>query len=208
MRELLRQDARSAASGAAREIAEQRNAPRFTVLIRAAKLISKEGEFLCVIRDVSESGISVRIFHPLPDSGTMQVELQNGEQYDVKLIWQDDERAGFRFAGAADVARIIELPSRFAKRSIRLNLDAKAELVGGLQILPATIEDISQQGAKVAVQQMLYIDQRVKLRANGLRETEAKVRWRRDGMCGLIFEETFQFGELARIVRTLQGFDQ
>ena len=46
---------------------EQRTAPRFTLLIRTAKLLSSSGEYLCVIRDVSSEGIKVRTFHQLPD---------------------------------------------------------------------------------------------------------------------------------------------
>jgi len=183
---------------------EARVAPRFTVLIRAAKLISPEGEFLCVIRDVSETGLSARIFHPLPECGAMMIELQNGDRYEADLVWQDEERAGFRFCQPVDVARVINLPSRFAKRAIRLNIKAPASLIASLQITPATILDISQQGAKIACDRHFSIDQRIKLAAAGLRETEAKVRWRREGQCGLVFEETFQFGELARIAQQLR----
>ena len=205
MRDMMRQDVNGGAMPALRSMDEQRNAPRFTVLIRAAKLITPDGEFLCVIRDVSDSGISVRIFHQIPDCGEMLIELQNSEQYTVDLVWQDEERAGFRFKSEVDVARIIELPSRFAKRAIRLSLSAPAELVAGLQILPVTLLDISQQGAKIESAQLFSIDQRVKLRAEGLRETAAKIRWRRNGQCGLVFEDTFQFGEVARIAQSLQA---
>ncbi len=184
---------------------ELRSAPRFTVLIRAAKLITPSGEFLCVIRDVSQTGFSARIFHAMPGRGPMVIELQNGDRYEADLVWQEQDRAGFRFLAPLDVARLIELPSRFAKRAIRLNLEAKAEVIASLQIKPATLRDISQQGAKIETCEHFPIDQRVKLRAEGLRETEAKVRWRRDGQLGLVFEETFQFGELARIVHRLQG---
>ena len=38
---------------------EQRAAPRFISLIRAAKLVCGQGEFVCVIRDVSATGVSV-----------------------------------------------------------------------------------------------------------------------------------------------------
>ncbi len=68
----------------------------------------------------------------------------------------------------------------------------------------ATIQDISQQGAKVACTATFAIDQRVKLLADGMRDIHAKVRWRREGTCGLVFEETFQYGELARVVLHLQ----
>ncbi len=45
---------------------EQRGAPRYTSLIRAAKLVCGQGEFVCVIRDVSATGVSLRTFHRLP----------------------------------------------------------------------------------------------------------------------------------------------
>lgn len=183
---------------------DQRRAQRFTLLIRAAKVVTRDGEYLGVIRDASESGISMRIFHRMPDSDHMWLELQNGDRYGVSLVWQDEERAGFRFGSQADIKRIIESPSRFSKRPVRLNLTAPAEIEAMGRCEYATIQDISQQGAKVACSSSFAMDQRVKLRASGLREIFAKVRWRREGTCGLVFEETFQYGELARIVRDLQ----
>lgn len=185
-------------------VAEMRDAPRFTLLIRAAKLITRRGEFLCVIRDASNTGLSARVFHDLPPCKHLVVELQNGERYDVELVWQEEDRAGFRFKTPIDVKAIIEAPSRFAKRPVRINLAAPAQIetLGAAEY--ATIQDISQQGAKVACASSYAIDQKVKLLAAGMRDTHAKVRWRRDGTCGLVFEETFQFGELARIARALQ----
>ena len=184
--------------------ADQREAQRFTLLIRAAKLVTRDGEYLCVIRDASESGISMRIFHPIPESPTMTVELQNGDRYGVELRWQDEDRAGFRFRSDADIARIIESPSRFSKRPVRLNLTAPAEIESDGHCDFATIQNISQQGASVACSSRFALDQRVKIGAAGMREVFAKVRWRREGICGLVFDETFQFGELARIARNLQ----
>lgn len=181
-----------------------RAAPRFTMLIRAAKLVSSRGEFLCVIRDASDTGMSMRIFHRLPKSRDQIVEMQNGDRYEMELVWQEDDRAGFRFLTPIDVNWIIECPSPFSKRPVRLNLTASAQIETlGLAEF-ATIHDISQQGAKISSTHNYAIDQRVKLCAAGMRDTFAKVRWRRDGMYGLVFDETFQFGELARIARKLQ----
>lgn len=187
------------------DLAEMRAAPRYTLLIRAAKLISRQGEFLCVVRDASEAGISVRIFHPLPASASMAIELQNGDRNQVELVWQDEERAGFRFTDRADIARIIESPSAFTRRPVRINLAAPALVEALGRCTYATIQDISQQGAKVACATSFAIDQRVKLLADDMRDIHAKVRWRKDGTCGLVFEETFQFGELARVVWHLQA---
>lgn len=184
---------------------EQRGAPRFTLLIRAAKLISPEGEFLCVVRDASESGVNARVFHELPDCGTMLLELQNGDQHEVELVWQDDDRAGLKFLHDADIVRIVENPSRFAKRPIRVNLEVPALVSFGLQRAEVKIHDISQQGAKITCDTRFAIDQRVRLSAAGLPEVIAKIRWRRENSFGLVFEDTFQFGDLARTLANLQA---
>ncbi|WP_340588313.1 PilZ domain-containing protein [Erythrobacter alti] len=190
-----------------RDKRELRAAPRFTLLIRAAKLVTDAGEFLCVIRDASELGLSARIFHPLPRGNTMVVELQNGDRLDAELVWQKDDRAGFRFLQPVNVKTIIECPSSFSKRPVRINVSAPARIESTFRSEKAQIHDISQQGAKLACDGVFAIDEKVKLRAAGMRDTQAKVRWRQDGFYGLVFEETFQFGELARIARNLQRPD-
>lgn len=204
MGEAIRQDELPDAPALAQECAEQRTSPRFTLLIRAAKLITPAGEFLCVIRDASDSGISVRTFHALPDCQDVTIELQNGDHYTAERVWEEQDRAGFRFTQDVDISRIIESPSRFAKRPIRLKLEAPAEISCLSGKLDAVIHNISQQGASVTSGVRLALDQRVKISAWGLRETSARVRWRNGGEFGLAFEDTYQFGELARIARKLQ----
>ena len=191
---------------------DQRIAPRVGVLIRPAKLLTPQGEFLCVIRDVSETGVSARIFHKLPDCEEVVLELQNGDQYAASLIWQDQGkagleanfRAGFRFANTADLAQLVASPSRYAKRPIRLNIEGEAAVVTGGKELSVTLRDISGQGAKIAYDDLLPLDAAVVLRADGLRETWAKVRWRRNGQYGLVFEDTLQMSELALTVKDIQ----
>jgi hypothetical protein len=61
--------------------AELRRAPRFTLLVRAAKLIADGREYLCVLRDASATGVKVRVFHPLPAYQTIELETGNGERY-------------------------------------------------------------------------------------------------------------------------------
>src|SRR5690606_6832932 len=91
MRNTLRQDQMAApALAVAEEEAEQRRAPRFTLLIRSAKLTSPYGEFLCIVRDVSETGVSVRLFHPLPADVPLTLELPNGDRHPLERVWEDD----------------------------------------------------------------------------------------------------------------------
>ena len=73
-----------------------RDAPRHAMVIRAAKLSALGVEFVCLLRDVSETGVSISLFHPVPLTQFMVLELQNGDTHDVELVWSDGGRAGFR----------------------------------------------------------------------------------------------------------------
>jgi hypothetical protein len=206
MREAMRRDGLIAQTPApALPGAEQRESPRFALLMRAAKLACKQGEFMCVVRDASHSGVNIRLFHPLPDTDYLTLEFPNGDRHQLELVWQEGDRAGLRFVQTADIERLLEAPTRFSRRPIRVNLDIAVQLLAGATASPARLLDLSQQGAKVICDTLHALDQRVRLAAPGLGEVNAKVRWRRDNAYGLVFEDTFQFGDLARIVASLQA---
>jgi hypothetical protein len=183
---------------------EQRNASRFTLLIRSAKLTSPDAEYLCVVRDASKTGVSVRLFHPLPPEVPLTLELPNGDRHALERVWEEEGKAGFRFAKATELERIVEGPSRFSKRALRVNLELPCDLLVGLRRISATLRNLSQQGALVSTEERLSLVQRIKLSAPGLPEVTAKVRWRRNDQYGLSFEDNFQFSDLALIVHDLQ----
>jgi len=201
MRDTVRQDE---TVPAAADGAEQRSAPRFTLLIRAAKLISPAGEFLCVVRDASESGVSVRLFHPLPANVPLALEMPNGDCLPLERVWEEEGKAGFRFAGQIEIERIVECPSRFSRRAVRVNVEVPCDLLVGIRRVPGTIHNLSQQGALITTIERLSLMQRVKIRAEGMPEITGKVRWRRNDSYGLSFEDTFQFAELAALAFELR----
>jgi len=205
MRDFVRQDdVQPAAALAAADEMDQRSAPRFTLLIRAAKLISPEGEFLCVVRDASELGVSVRLFHPLPKDVPLSLEMPNGDVIELERVWEEDGKAGFSFASQVEMDRIVDSPSRFARRAVRVNVDVPCELLAGVRRVAGTIHNLSQQGALISTPDKLSLMQRVKIRADGMPEITGKVRWRRNDSYGLSFEDTFQFAELAALAFELR----
>lgn len=186
-----------------------RTAPRFTLLIRAAKLVSAQGEFVCVIRDVSESGVSVRLFHALPACKDFALHMPAGAIYEVSSVWQRDNEAGFTFAQGVEVGRLVNEASDYPKRGLRLGLCFPVTIVTLSGSYEAVVENLSQQGARITCDSLLAIDQTVRILAPGLahkpRELRAKVRWRRDQHYGLVFDDTFTLGEFARLAALLQA---
>ncbi|QYU69032.1 PilZ domain-containing protein [Leptolyngbya sp. 15MV] len=187
------------------DYAELRAAPRITMLIRPAKLTTLEGEFVCVIRDVSSTGVSLRLFHPPPIGQRATLETEAGQAMEMERVWARGKDAGFRFAEPIDVAELVSGQSRFPKRKLRLTIELPVilSLVG--QEHHAIVRNLSQQGARIECEQRIAIDQIVRLRAEHLPEVRAKVRWRRGSEYGLVFEDTFLLAEFAELAALLQS---
>lgn len=188
---------------------EGRAAPRYTLLIRAAKLISPQGEFICVIRDVSETGISLRGFHELPSQEPFTLELQTGEHLALQPVWARGNEAGFRFPAPIDVGRLVAEVGQFPKRKIRLGIPFPAELVVLGQKVPAQIVNLSQQGAKVRSIARLALAQPLRVVSRFMPEVRARVRWRRDAAegaeYGLVFDDTFSLSQIALFAAAVQA---
>lgn len=189
--------------------AEQRAAPRFTLLIRAAKLSSAQGEFVCVIRDVSETGVSVRLFHALPSCQQFELHMPGGSVYLIDRVWNRDNEAGFTFTVPVDIARLIHESGDYPKRGLRLGLCFPVKLSTLTQACEAVVENLSQQGARFECGALLAIDQTVRIEtpdaSGAMREVRAKVRWRRGRHYGVVFDDTFGLGEFARLAARLQA---
>jgi len=186
------------------DLAEQRSGARVNLLIRPAKLVTPAGEFLCVLRDVSAGGCKVQLFHPLPDHPSMTLELGNGDRYEVEPVWVRDGKAGFRFVEPVPVEYLLNEEGQFRKRPVRLKVSVPALVVAGRSAFNVVLRDISQQGARVEGDAQVAVDQTVRLEIHGAANIVAKVRWRRGGAIGLVFEQTFRLNELAHVVTGLQ----
>ncbi|QUL37163.1 PilZ domain-containing protein [Erythrobacter sp. JK5] len=185
--------------------ADQRAAPRFTLLIRAAKLIAAQGEFVCVIRDVSETGVSVRLFHGLPHCSTLELELPGGTRYAIRRVWERGNQAGFEFADPVSVTTLISEAGEYPKRGLRLGLCIPIAVSALGQRSEGVIENLSQQGARFESDGLFAIDQNLRIESDEFGEVRAKVRWRRDRQYGVVFDDTFMLGDFARLAARLQA---
>lgn len=183
---------------------EKRSAARYTSLIRSAKLVSSEGEFICVIRDVSSTGISLRTFHALPHDTILKLELQNGETYEIVETRRAGREASFRFDRPVTVERLIHESWNFPKRQLRLNIVIPLEVSTLSGRAEAVTLNISQQGARIECDHVFAIDQRVTISCEHLPDIRCKVRWRKDANYGLVFEDTFTLRDFAMLAVKVQ----
>ena len=183
-------------------------ATRYTLFIRAAKLVTSQGEFVCVVRDVSETGVRLRLFHAPPNGEPIELHMANGRSYELRQIWHKNNEAGYTFAKRIEISEFVEEEANFPKRGLRLDLvfPVKVNSLGGQD--EAVIENISQQGARFLSEGAYAIDQALRLECaeEEIRfgEVNAKVRWRREDAYGVVFDNTLSLEEFAKLAARLQ----
>lgn len=183
---------------------EQRAAPRFFALIRSAKLISAQGEFVCVVRDASVTGVRLRCFHALPRDAAMALQLQNGDVFELERVREEELEASFRFVGPITIERLMQEAEPFPRRPLRLSLTIPLTLRTSAGPVAAVTQNMSQQGCRVETAAPLALAQPVVIDSPHLPGIRAKVRWRRDGDCGLVFDDTFSLKDFAIHAARLQ----
>lgn len=180
---------------------ERRQAPRFTLLIQTAKLISHHGEFLCIVRDASTEGVRIRHFGYLPPDEFIEFELANGQRFTVQLMWQDEEYAGLKFNREVNLGRIVKLSNGILpKRQLRLATEIMGKVKFADINCAATIRNLSQQGACIECPERMAVGQLIRLESEMLDPVYAKVRWHKGAVYGLVFEDTLSLDRLAEIV--------
>lgn len=191
-------------SGISPEALDQRAAPRFTSLIRAAKLVSSQGEFVCVVRDVSTGGVRLRCFHAIPDDRVMELQLQNGESFVVERVREEGFEASYRFITPAAIERLVQEAWDYPRRPLRLNMALPLTLRTQTGAVAAVTQNVSQQGCRVECAMPLALAQSVIIESAYLPGIRAKVRWRVAGACGLVFDDTFTLKDFAVHAARLQ----
>jgi len=188
--------------------AEARAAPRFNLLIRAAKLVTAQGEFVCVVRDISETGVAMRLFHAVPTGDPVELHMPGGGVYELRAVWERENEAGFQFVKTVDVQKFITEACEFPKRGLRLGLCFPITIKTLTQSSEGTVENISQQGARFECDGMFSIDQTVRIASAESDliplEVRAKVRWRRGNQYGVVFDDTLTLVDFARFAARLQ----
>lgn len=185
--------------------AEQRSAKRFTSLIRAAKLITCQGEFVCVLRDVSSGGVRLRSFHDLPGDKDVALELGNGDVFEMREVRRDGVEASYSFVDPVPVERLISESWAHPRRQLRLGLAMPLVVRTLSGRVNAITENFSQQGCRLECPAVFAIEQPVYLESEQFPVIRAKVRWRKGQHYGLVFDNTYSLRDFALLAASLQA---
>lgn len=187
---------------------DRRSEDRYPI-IRTAKLAYGDFEMPCVLRDISNSALRVRIYDAIPlNTQDIELEFGDGDRHRVELVWQRDGHAGLRFPEFSDLRALVGEKGPFRKRAIRIGVDLPTSITALGTKHDVMIEDISHQGARIKCDHPLAMDQQLRIAVPSLGEVYAVVRWRDHPGYGLAFVETFRFEEIAAMASNLHAISR
>lgn len=167
---------------------------------RVGKIATGTGQALCIVRMVSPFVIALDI--EVAFQGAEAAMLTIGkETIEGNLAMLGGKRAEFRPAKAVEPEAVLADPSMLAgvgRRTLpRVEIDARARIEVMGQSMSARICDISTDGTKVEVDDLLCAGDRVTLTMRGLHMRLAGlVRWAQGDHAGIEFDQPLAIAQL------------
>ena len=177
-------------------------------MLRSAKVVCQSGEYICLVRDVSDEGVLLSFLHDVPSEPRIILALGNGRTYPIQRIWSGKEQAGYRFAGAVTLAEFLHESAPFNLRPVRLSVRATARIIDGAQSHVARLLDISTHGAKIECNAPMAQGRLISCQMHGVAQQLSQVVWceatETGAVCGLQFQHPLTLRELARSALRMQ----
>lgn len=188
--------------------ANRRSDARYTTVFRPISIASDAFRNICIMRNISETGLMCSADFPLPEGTQVTMEISTSGPITGQVMWVKDQKMGVRFDEQIDVATVLHgtMSGRNAKkiaRPPRLEILCDAHIMADDQSVPVRLCNISQRGARIEFP-FLSVGDEVELSIEGLDTRKATVRWVHDGHAGLNFFRPIDLHELARWAKWLQ----
>ena len=169
---------------------DRREGERHLTLFRVGSLTIDDRQELCLIKNISAGGMSIRAYCKVAPDTRLSVELKCGEQVSGVARWVDGDVVGVAFDEPVDVVELLAASMEGPRpRMPRVEVDRTAWVREGAQTHRVKTCDISQGGLKVVTDRELGIGAEVVVSLPGLPPQPAVVRWRDSGSYGITFNK-------------------
>lgn len=169
---------------------ERRDGDRHVTLFRVGSLTIEGRRELCLIKNISAGGMSIRAYCAILPETRLSVELKCGEQVSGIARWVDGDVVGISFDEPVDVVDLLAASMKGPRpRMPRVEVDCVATVREGAETHRVQACDVSQGGMKVSTDRDLGINAEVVVSLAGLPPQSAVVRWRDSGNYGITFNK-------------------
>jgi hypothetical protein len=164
---------------------------------------------LCVVRNISPSGLSARAYRRLAKGEQVQIEFKSGEMLSGSVVWERDWDVGIAFPQPIDVEAVLAsrwITETAKRRNLpRIAIECDGRLRTGLQSFDVRLQDISQAGARLEMPEPKVTAGEVTLSLPDLPPVAGVIRWADGAELGISFNECIAFDRLARWIQARRG---
>lgn len=172
------------------------------MILRVGLLEQAGRPFFCLVRNVSPTGIQVKLYNSRTRIGEAAIRVGDESVIAGQIVWVKGGHAGISFIGDIDPALILRLQQRLGPAGRRATPRAKATSCAavhvGKRVKQAVLRDISCMGARIATSRPLESGALACIRVPDLPEIKARGRWSERSEAGLAFETPLAIGLISQ----------
>lgn len=176
---------------------ERRADQRYLSLLRVGTIIVDDGRELCLIRNISAGGMTIRGYSAMEPGKAVAVELRQGEPIGGKVAWVEEGTFGVTFDEPIDVVGLIAPAGEGqAPRMPRIAIGCTAWVREGANVRRTSALNISQGGLCVESATALTIGAEVIVTMIDFAPIPGRVKWGEDDRFGIRFHRVLALPEL------------
>lgn len=181
----------------------RRQGERHMTLFRVGSLLVGTRRSLCVVKNISCGGASIRAYCDLDEGQVVSLELKEQEPIDAKVTWVSGTDTGLEFANKIDVLSLLKVErDGIRPRMPRVEVGADGSIRQGALIHRLVVNNISQGGIRAQCGAELAVGGEVTVTLPGLAPVQGVVRWGCSDVYGITFNTVLGLPLLVDWLRT------
>jgi hypothetical protein len=176
---------------------EARADERHLTLFRVGAMIIGDRRELCLIKNVSASGMMVRTYSTMTEGRPVSVELKQGQLVHGHVRWVREFNVGIAFDERIDVVDLLSASMDGPRpRMPRVEVNCAAAARQGSTQSSLKVHDVSQGGIKAEASRSLETGEDIVVTLPGMPPMHGIVRWRDGAIHGISFNRLLALSEL------------
>lgn len=170
---------------------------RHLTLFRVGTIVLGERRELCLVKNISAGGTSIRAYCDLDPDTPVVIELKETQQIPGKVTWVKGSDAGITFDERVDVVELLKSSSDGPRpRMPRIEVRTICFVRDGAVLNRCVVHNISQGGLSVESPNPLASGSEVTVSLPGLSPKVGIVRWSDGERYGISFTNVLALAEL------------
>lgn len=166
-------------------------------LLRVGAIVIDGRRELCLIRNISSGGMTIRSYSDVPVGAALAVELKEGDCVSGTVQWLEDGLAGVTFDSPVDVVGLLAPRGNGPRpRLPRIEVDCGAWVRQDANLFRTRAVNVSQGGVCIECPAALALGGDAVVTLPGLTPAAGVVKWSNDGLYGIGFNRPLLLADL------------